>query len=104
MEAGSWEESAILNPLSSILVFSPPASAADAFVDETEAFHFGDVEQVPAVEKNGMGHFLARAFEVELFKLGPFSGNDQGVTAGGHVVHVIEVGDIFQDGPGFFHS
>jgi hypothetical protein len=58
-------------------------STTNGFVDEPEAFHFFGVEEVAAVEHDGVGHRFARAFEVELFELGPFGRhNDRVATFG----------------------
>src|ERR1051325_5835495 len=73
---------------------TPNQLAADGFIDEAEALHFGGVEKVAAVEHDRMGHGFAGAFEIKFFEFGPFGGDDDCVTAFGSRIHFRNVSDV----------
>ena len=52
-----------------------PRLPPDTLVDEAQLLHFLRVEQIAAVEQDGMTEELAGAFEIELFELRPFGGD-----------------------------
>src|ERR1019366_8934627 len=65
----------------------PFRSPPDALVDEPQTFHLRRVEQIAAVEHDGMGKCLAGAVKVKLLELIPLRGDDQRVATLRHRVH-----------------
>src|SRR6185503_524449 len=78
--------------------------ASDALVDKPELLHLLRIEQISAVEEDGVSEATACAFEVEFLEHRPFGGDDQSIAALGHVVHVVDVGDILEEVLGLFHG
>src|SRR5262245_10128606 len=78
---------------------SPP----DALVDETQLFHFLRVEEIAAVEHNGVRERIAGTFQVELLEFGPFSGHNERIALFSHFVHVIDISHIAEDSFGLAH-
>src|SRR6266404_9359365 len=56
-------------------------SAPDAFVDESQRFHFFRIKQIPPVEHDGMRQCFARPFQIQFLERRPFRGDHQRVTA-----------------------
>ena len=50
-----------------------------------------------------MGQLAAGAFEIKLLELRPLGRDDQRVAAGGHVIHVRDIGGVREHGFGFLH-
>ena len=77
---------------------------ANALIKEAEVFHLVDIKEIATVEEDRVSQGLAHALEVELLELRPFGGDDQGIAAIGHVIHVVDVGDVFENTTGLFHG
>src|SRR5207253_2201639 len=67
-------------PLPLRFTFHAPVSSPYALINKPQPFHFRRIEQVAAVEHDGMAHALAGALQLELLELLPFGGNHQRVT------------------------